>query len=123
MKVHLYHRGEESTPNLDIQEIQRPLTTTEKWCKEGTPGKTSWKEEYHLPGKRDQTDYLLQYLHRENRRICHPGVQEDVRCDRSIRLTGKCVVVPQCDSIKSTLEKTLGPQGWLVSQRSFIVGV
>ncbi len=34
----------------------------------------------------------------------------------------KNVSVTQYVSIKSALERTLGPQGWAVSQRSFIVG-
>jgi hypothetical protein len=32
------------------------------------------------------------------------------------------VAVAQYASIKSALERTLGPQGWSVSQRSFIAG-
>ena len=32
------------------------------------------------------------------------------------------VAVAQYASIKSALERTLGPQGWIVNQRSFIVG-
>ena len=35
----------------------------------------------------------------------------------------KNVTEAQYVSIKSVLERTLGPQGWIVRQRSFIVGV
>jgi hypothetical protein len=41
---------------------------------------------------------------------------------RGARCTGKNVAVAQDASIKSALEGTLGPQGWSVSQRSFIAG-
>jgi hypothetical protein len=34
----------------------------------------------------------------------------------------KHIAEPQYVSIKSTLQKTLGPHGWIVSQRSFITG-
>jgi hypothetical protein len=55
----------------------------------------------------------------ERGRTCHDGIQTNVLCDGSICQTDKkCSRSPICVH----KEQTLGPQGWIVSQRSFITG-
>jgi hypothetical protein len=47
-----------------------------------------------------------------------------MRCvtDRYVK-RARNIAEAQYVSIKSTIERTLGPHGWIVSQRSFIAGV
>jgi hypothetical protein len=49
---------------------------------------------------------------RKGRRICHPGIQENVLCDRGIAyvIRARNVGVAQYVSIKSVLERKRGPK-------------
>ena len=103
------------------QEMKHPMTTTEEErCKTGTPRKTIVEE--RLCNKRpDGQDFKMFTLEKlgefdilEFKRIPDVTDQYVTRAKR--------VSVPQYVSIKAVLERTMGHQGLLMSQRNFIGG-
>jgi hypothetical protein len=103
------------------QEMKHPMTEAEeRRCKAGTPRKTITEERIWnkrpvgLAIKMPTSETVGEFVILEFKRM------SDVT-DKCVT-RAKNVAVAQYASIKSALERTLGPQGWSMSQRSFIAG-
>jgi hypothetical protein len=103
------------------QEMKHPMTEAEeRRCKAGTPRKTITEERIWnkrpvgLAIKMPTSETVGEFVILEIKRMSDVTDQYVTRA--------KNVAVAQYASIKSALERTLGPQGWSMSQRSFIAG-